>query len=159
MTTKSATDVLSAPLDSTWTLEGLAERLLSAVAEQPTDFFVLDGAEAMDRQARRLIRPLVACLATMSAAESGTPCDIYGAELSFERTGPNGPVWIFGRFKNTQGEVRVELQSSMSPPESFRGTLPAGSVLPEGGRQNKTPASVGGGDTTASVLHDQTPGR
>ena len=71
-----------------------------------------------DRQSRRLLRPLLACLATKSAAEAGSPVNLYGGHFSFKRPGPNGPVWILGRFENRPGNVRVTLRRSSSPPEN-----------------------------------------
>jgi ATP-dependent Zn protease len=50
---------------------------------------------------------LLACLATKSAAEAGTPPNLYGGQLSFKRIGPDGPVWIFGEFENKPGSVRI----------------------------------------------------
>src|SRR5580700_7567526 len=95
------TEVLSAPLSPDWTVEGLAEQLLGALAAQSSEGdheFDLDADSTTDRQSRRMLRPLLACLATMSAAEAGTPADLYGGHFSFKRTGPNGPVWIIGHF-------------------------------------------------------------
>ncbi len=119
MTTNFVNDLLSAPLDPDWSIEGLAEQLLTSIAAQPEQEFILDAAEMMDRQSRRLIRPLLACLANMSAAESGTSDDVFGADLSFQRMGPAGSVSIFGQFKNTQGNVRITLRRS---PSSTRDT-------------------------------------
>lgn len=111
-------DLLGAPLGSAWTVEGLAEQLLGIIATRRAgvaEEFVLDAMT--DRQSRRLLRPLLACLATKSAAEGGTPADLYGGRFSFERPGSNGPVWIVGQFENRPGCVRVALRRSDSPPE------------------------------------------
>jgi hypothetical protein len=121
MTNNPITDVLAAPLGAEWTVEGLAEQLLEAIAAQgseKTHELVLDGAVATDRQTQRLLRPLLACLATKSAAEAGTPVNLYGGHVSFKRTGPDGPVWILGHFENRPGNVRITLHLSSSPPQS-----------------------------------------
>lgn len=115
------TDLLAAPLSPDWTVEGLAEQLLSAIATQPSaesPEFVLDADVTTDRQSRRLLRPLLACLATKSAAEAGMPANLYGGQISFTRPGLKGPVWILGQFENRPGSVRVTLRRSSSPPES-----------------------------------------
>jgi hypothetical protein len=114
-------DLLSAPLGPDWTVEALAEQVLDALAAQgpegPHEFIL--GADAnADRQARRLLRPLLACLAIRSAAEAGTPANLYGGPLSFKRPGTQGPVWILGQFENRPGSVRVTLRRSNSPPEA-----------------------------------------
>jgi hypothetical protein len=114
------TDVLGAPLGPDWTVEGLAEQVLAAVAAQRSEEaqeFVLDVGATTDRQSRRLLRPLLACLATKSAAEAGTPANLYGGHFSFKRSGPKGPVWILGQFENGPGSVRVTLRRSTSPAE------------------------------------------
>ena len=121
MTTNSVTELLAAPLNQYWTIAELAEQLLCTIASQPEKEFVLDATTITDGQSRRLIRPLLACLANMSATESGTSDDIYGADLSFKRTGPEGQVWIFGQFKNTQGNVRISLKRSATPQGSQNG--------------------------------------
>ena len=97
------TDLLGAPLGPDWTVEGLAEQVLGAIAAQrseETQEFVLDADATTDRQSRRLLRPLLACLATKSAAEAGTLPNLYGGRLSFKRLGSEGPVWILGQFEN-----------------------------------------------------------
>jgi hypothetical protein len=107
-TDKSITDLLSAPLSPDWTIEGLAEQLLSAIAAQPeAQSLVLDAEATLDRQSRRLIRPLLACLATKSGAERGTPVNLYGGELVFERCGPEGPIRIVAQFENKPRVVRI----------------------------------------------------
>jgi hypothetical protein len=113
-------DLLSAPLDSDWTVEGLAEQVLGAIAAHRSteaQEFILDAAAAKDRQSRRLLRPLLACLAAKSAAESGAPVDLFGGHLSFKRLGPEGPVWILGQFENRPGSTRILLRCSNSPPK------------------------------------------
>jgi hypothetical protein len=115
------TDVLGAPLGSDWSMEGLAEQMLGVIAAQgseKTHELVLDGAADTDRQTHRLLRPLLACLATKSAAEAGTPLNLYGGHFSFKRKGPDGPVWILGQFENRPGNVRITLHLSNSPPQS-----------------------------------------
>src|SRR5713226_3611035 len=96
------TDLLAAPLSPDWTVEGLAEQVLSAIAARlphdarEADAFVLDAETITDRQSVRLFRPLLACLATKSAAEAGTSANVYEGRLSFKRPGTEGPVWILG---------------------------------------------------------------
>src|SRR5262249_48802243 len=75
------------------------------------------GADT-SRQARRLIRPLLACLAVKFAAEAGTPPEVHGGQLSFKRLGVMGPVFIHGRFENRPGSVHIRLQQSSSPLEN-----------------------------------------
>jgi hypothetical protein len=113
-------ELLAAPLRPDWTVEGLAEQVLSAIAAQPSGEsleFVLDAAATTDRQSRRVLRPLLACLATKSAAEAGAPANLYGGRLSFQRPGPQGLVWIVGQFENGPGMARVAFRRSSSPPE------------------------------------------
>jgi hypothetical protein len=117
------TDVLGAPLSPDWTVEGLAEQVLGAIAAQGSEEaqeFVLDADATANRQSRRLLRPLLACLATKSAAEAGTSANLYGGHFSFKRPGPNGPVWILGQFENRPGSVRVTVRRSTSPPSGDR---------------------------------------
>ena len=102
--------LLSAPLGADWTVEGLAEQILGAIAAQGApegQEFVLDANAAADRQSQRILRPLLACLAAKSAAEAGTSPHLYGGSLSFRRPGPEGPVWIIGPFENKSGSVRA----------------------------------------------------
>lgn len=113
-------DLLAAPLSPDWTIEGLAEQLLGTIASQPAEHakeFRLDAGAATDRQSQRVLRSLLACLATKSAAESGTPPSLYGGRLCFKRNGPDGPVWILGEFENKPGRVRVAFGRSSAPPE------------------------------------------
>ena len=122
MTAKNAiSDLLAAPISPDWTIEGLAEQLLVNIAAQSdkqAQELVLDAMAVKDRQTQRIIRPLLACLATKSAAESGIQPNIYGGGLWFERTGPEGPVWIVGQFENQPGSVKVAFQRSTSPPQN-----------------------------------------
>lgn len=111
--------LLAAPLGPGWTVEGLAELALAAIAAQGPEEareFVLDAATVTDRQLRRLLRPLLACLAEKSATEGGTALDLYGGRLSFRRLGPNGMVWIIGQFENRPGAVRVAFRRSTARP-------------------------------------------
>ncbi len=115
------TDLLAAPLGPDWAIEGLAEQRLGTIASQPTEGaqdLRLDAATT-DRQWQRVLRPLLACLATKSAAESGTHPKLYGGRLCFQRSGPDGPVWILGEFENRPGCVRVALRRSSAPREVF----------------------------------------
>ena len=66
-----------------------------------------------------MLRPLLACLATKSAAEAGSPANLYSGRLWFKRPGPEGPVWILGHFENQPGIVRVTFRRSSSPPEAL----------------------------------------
>jgi hypothetical protein len=112
-------DLLSAPIGPDWAVEGLAEQVLGAIAAQRSEDgedYVLDADTTTDRQSRRLLRPLLACLATKAAAEAGTPVNLYGGHFSFQRPGPRGPVWILGQFENRPGSVRVTFRRSSSPP-------------------------------------------
>ena len=131
------TDLLGAPLGPDWTVEGLAEQVLGAIAAQCSEEgqeFVLDADATTDRQSRRLLRPLLACLATKSAAEAGTPANLYGGHFSFKRPGPKGPVWILGQFENRPGSVRVTLRRYSSPPPAERGATVVRQAVPaEGG--------------------------
>jgi hypothetical protein len=116
-------DLLRAPLDPDWTVDGLAEQVLGAVASHPSDSdqeFVVALDDGTDPQSRRLLRPLLACLASKSAAEAGTPANLYGGPLAFERPGLHGPVWIHGRSENRPGNVRATLRRSNSPPDWAR---------------------------------------
>ncbi len=112
------TEFLRARQDTDWTIVDLAEQLLSAIASQPNEAakkLLIDAEFSTDRQFERVFRPLLACLATMSATESGTSPRLYGGHLSFKRVGPEGPVWILGEFENKPGNVRVVFRRSSSP--------------------------------------------
>ena len=55
------TDLLGAPLDPDWTVEGLAEQVLGAIAGQRSEEgqeFVLDLDATTDRQSRRLLESI-----------------------------------------------------------------------------------------------------
>jgi hypothetical protein len=142
--------LLAAPLSPDWTIEGLAEQVLGAIAAQRSDDgkeFVLDAAAVTDRQSRRLLRPLLACLATKSAAEAGTPVNLYGGRLLFNRPGSDGPVWVIGQFENKSGAVRVVFRRSSSLPQySLPITAPVpvptgtGSALPISQVESSRPA-------------------
>ena len=110
-------ELLAAPLSPDWTIKGVAEQLLSTIASKSSGEQVLALTEEAlsDHQSRRMIRPLLACLASMSADKSGTSPNIYGGHLSFKREGSEGPVWILGEFENKLGSVRVSLHRSSSP--------------------------------------------
>jgi hypothetical protein len=136
------TDLLAAPLGPEWTVDRLAEEVLSAIAARASDDvqeFVLDGDTTTDRQSRRLLRPLLACLATKSAAEAGIPISLYGGRISFKRPGQKGPVWIFGQFENTPEAVRVAFRRSYVPPQNSELTTGYVSVLPDAGTRTATP--------------------
>jgi hypothetical protein len=119
--TNSLTNLLGAPLSPDWTVEGLAEQVLSAVQRsEEGEEFVLEADATADRQVHRLIRPLLACLATKSAAEAGTSANLYGGHFTFKRPGAQGPVWIVGQFENRPGSVRLTLRRYNSPPPAER---------------------------------------
>jgi hypothetical protein len=112
-------ELLSSTLGPDWTVDGLAEEVLRMIAARGSDDgqeFTLDAEATSDRQSRRILRPLLACLANKSAHEAGTAPNLYGGRLSFLRRGDEGPVWIFGQFENSPGTVRVTLHRSSSPP-------------------------------------------
>ncbi len=138
------TGLLAAPLSPTWTIEGLAEQLLCTIASQPKEEakeFLLDAATATDRQSQRILRPLLACLATKSAVEAGTPPNLYGGRLSFKRNGPDGPVWILGDFENKPGSVGVAFRRCSSPPQVSELRTSEPSVLTGADSKIATPAS------------------
>ena len=114
--------LLAAPAGPDWSVEGLADRLLSAIATHPSEDggeFVLDANTTADRQSRRALRPLLACLAVKSAAEAGTSPNLYGGELSFKRADRGGrPVWVLGTFANRPGAVHVALRRAAAPREA-----------------------------------------
>jgi hypothetical protein len=139
------TELLAGPLNPDWTVERLAEQLLGAIATRRSEEmeFVLDADTPIDRQSRRLFRPLLACLATMSAAEAGTTPHLYGGHLCFKRPGPEGPVWILGQFDNRPGAVRIAFRKSGSPPEASdpriaRSSVPTGAGSRPDAPQPKT---------------------
>jgi hypothetical protein len=104
-------DVLMSPLTEDTTIDRLAEQLLCTIGQSRSQHpFTLDAANATDRQARRLFRPLLACLAMKSALETGSEGSVYGGSLSFTRPGPHGPVLILGEFDNRQANARITLQ-------------------------------------------------
>jgi hypothetical protein len=112
------TKLLSAPIGPDWNVEKLAEQVLEAIAAQPSQEgqeIVLDADALTNRQARRLLRPLIACLATKASAEAGTPVNLYGGHFAFQRPGPQGPVGILGQFENRPGRVRIGLRRRDSP--------------------------------------------
>lgn len=108
--------VLAAPLGPDWTIERLAEDLLDRIAVQPEGDiieYVLNAENVEDRQSQRLLRPLLACLATMSVHSAGeSASDLYGGDLLFERFSPQGSVWIIGQFKNRPGETKIAFRRS-----------------------------------------------
>jgi hypothetical protein len=127
------TDLLSAPLGPDWTMEQLAEQVLGVIASHDSDGaqdFGLDADATSDRQLRRLLRPLIACLATKSAAEAGTPIHLYGGHIAFQRPGPNGPAWILGEFENSSASVRCTLRRSSAPADLEAGL----NLLPQGNK-------------------------
>lgn len=113
--------LLAAPLSPDWTVEALAEQLLSSIAcraagaKEGIQEFSFDAEKTEDRQSRRLLRPLLACLSAKSAEEAGTDPNLYEGRLFFKRYGPDGPVWISGEFENKPGSLRLVLQRSSTP--------------------------------------------
>jgi hypothetical protein len=137
------TDLLAAPLSPDWTIEGLAERLLCTIASRPSEEATnlrLDAATAADRQSQRVLRPLLACLATKSAAEAGTPPNLYGGQLCFKRNGPDGSVWILGEFENKPGRVRVVFRRSSAPRDISEQETSDPTVSPATAPQGGSPA-------------------
>ncbi len=101
-TEESISDVLSQPLDPNWSIEELAEQVLATIAAQNAcvdQEFVLDAATTTDRQSQRLLRPILACLATKSAEEAGVSPNLYSGQLTFKRTGPQGARLDFGSVR------------------------------------------------------------
>src|SRR5260370_26962803 len=89
------TDLLGAPLGPDWTVEGLAEQVLGAIAAQRSEEaqeFVLDADVTTDRQSSSLLRPLLASLATKPTAEAGTPAHLDGGHFSLNPPGAAGPL-------------------------------------------------------------------
>jgi hypothetical protein len=128
--------VLAAPLGPDWTVERLAEevlRVIAARASDETQEFVLDAEATTDRQSRRLLRPLLACLATKSAAEAGTSPNLYGGQLSFQRPSHDGPMWILGQFENKPGAARVAFRRTSSAPRNSGPTNGQVPILPDNG--------------------------
>ena len=113
-------ELISAPPGPGWTLDSLAEEVLCAIAArgaEESQEFTLDLLETSDSQSRRLLRPLLACLATKSAAETSQAPNPYKGRLQFQRPSNAGPVWILGQFENTPGKVCITLRrSSLLPP-------------------------------------------
>lgn len=97
-------DLLAAPLRPDWTIDQLAEDVILAIVARGSgerQEFVIDAEAVTDRQSRRVLRPLLACLATKSAAETGTSTSLYGDRLRFVRPGRDGLMSVFCRFENT----------------------------------------------------------
>jgi hypothetical protein len=109
-------ELLAAPLDPDWTIESLAERVLTTISDQPPangsgeTEITFDAHKTVDRQACRLIRPLLAYLATKSASENNTPLNLFGGPLHFRRQGLRGPSCIVGEFENRPESVRIALR-------------------------------------------------
>jgi hypothetical protein len=134
------TELLAAPLRPDWTIDRLAEEVLGAVAARASDEvqeIVVDGEAITDRQSRRLLRPLLACLAIKSAAEAGTSSNIYGGLLSFKRPGHEGSVWILGQFENKPGAARVTFRRTSLPPQNSELTNGSGPLVAS---KNKIPS-------------------
>jgi len=146
-------DLLAAPLGPDWTVDRLAEEVLCAIAARGPDEvqeIVLDAEATTDRQSRRVLRPLLACLATKSAAEAGTRPNLYGGHLFFQRPGNEGPVWILGQFENTPGTVRVAFRRSSSPPQNSEPTAGALPIITGAGSRPAAPRRT----TAASASDD-----
>ena len=135
-------DLLAAPLDADWTIDQLAEELLRVIAERDSEEireFVLDAEATEDQQSRRLLRPLLACLATKSEVDSRSRSNLYGGQICFKRQGREGPVWIFGEFENTQRTVRVALRRTFLPSQNSELPLPAISSFPPMAKVDSNP--------------------
>jgi hypothetical protein len=107
-------NLLAAPFRPDWTVDQLAEEVILDIAARASDEvheFVIDAEAITDRQSLRVLRPLLACLATKSAAEGGTSPNLYGGRLSFERSDREGLVRVIGEFENTPGKVRAAFRS------------------------------------------------
>jgi hypothetical protein len=136
-------ELLSAPVSPGWTIDRLAESVLCAIAARGSgeaQEFMLDAEATTDRQTRRLLRPLLACLANKSAVEAGTSPNLYRGRLLFQRRSHDRPVWILGQFENMPGTVRVTLRRTSSPPEHSGPSLSEWSQPSEPG-----PSTVAGG--------------
>jgi hypothetical protein len=121
-------ELLTSPLGDEWTVEGLVDTLLDAIAADQSEnvhSVALDGT--MDRQASRLLRPVLACLANKWAADSVSEVNLYVGRFSFKRMGPDGPVWIEGHFENRPGKVFLELRRSSIP----LATVETSSICPD----------------------------
>ena len=111
------TDLLSAPLSPDWTIEGLAEQLLCTIASQPKEEvkkLLLDAAATTDRQSQRVLRPLLACLATKSAAEAGRLPTSTGASSGSRGSVPRVRFGFWASSK-TSREVCVSLSAGHLP--------------------------------------------
>lgn len=114
-------------------MDSVAERVLSFVATQPEESeqeFAVALDDATDRQTRRLLRPLLACLAVKSASEADATVNLYGGRLSFARPGPSGPVWVVGDFENQAGNVRIALRRASRPTDALQGDRSAPKPVP-----------------------------
>ncbi|MGL4421512.1 MAG: DUF6800 family protein [Gemmataceae bacterium] len=99
---------MAKPLAPDWTIEAFAEQFLDAVVAHPGEC-VVDAQQLTDRQSVRLMRPLLANLATKYAEATGQPLSLYEGILSFTRNSPSGPVSIVGEFVNRPGKVHLNL--------------------------------------------------
>lgn len=110
-------ELLRAPLAPDWTIDGLADAVLDRIARDGSAprGFVVDAADLSDRQSQRLLRPLLACLATKAASETGAAVELYGGALAFRRTAAAGPVWVVGWFENRPDRARLALLRSAVP--------------------------------------------
>lgn len=142
-------ELLSAPLGPDWTIDWLAEQVLAAIAAcgpklaADVDELVLDSNTITDRQSRRLLRPLLACLANKGAVEAGTPANLYEGCFVFERPGEQGPVWIFGEFKNTPAAVHVRFHRSRSAPHNQQSVAGQSTVfVHDDARREDSPAAI-----------------
>src|SRR6266481_5183939 len=87
--------LLAAPLPPDWSVERLADQLLQVIAKRfeskrrrsPISININD---LEDRQSKRLLRPLLAYLATRAAKKGDQPANVFGGVLLLERKGPKG---------------------------------------------------------------------
>lgn len=111
-------ELLLAPLAAEWIIDGLADQVLHAIAASDDHELVLDADALSDRQARRLLRPLLACLAKRSAAPTGMPINLFRGSLTLATQGPAGPLYFAGEFDNRAGSERLVLRSIDSHAET-----------------------------------------
>jgi hypothetical protein len=109
-------ELLGAPLGPGG-IQGLAQKVLSTIYENKAaeQEFILDASGATNPRARKLIRPLIACLAKMSAEQAGVPVSLYGGHISFKRNGPEGWFDILGDFENTHARARATFRADPAP--------------------------------------------
>lgn len=114
-TDTSICELLAVPLSPGWTSEGLAEQVLAAIAAQrseDTREFILDADATTDGQSSRLLRPLLACLASKSADETGTPVNLFGGRLC---SNGQDPMDQFGLSVHSRINLAWSMRRSDAP--------------------------------------------